>query len=490
MQLTNSRLTEMDCRHELPPGTSKTSVLDTVACKIRPFDFVEKRRAKYGYRFTLHPIGMPPLVFLSSPRDIRAIATAPADVLHAGGGGALMAPVFGEHAFMLHNQDGHTSVREAITPMFHNRMVRSHADTIAEVVDREVGSWSAGGAFSLGTNLDRLTLLVMLRIASRGLGHGVHEALCKRMLDMLSVMTTLLLHEPRLRRLPGWRVTWRRFIAHRRAVDELVYRLIAKRRERGAADSPGDNDRRGDLLELLIAARNPDGSPLSDKQVRDNLVSTIIAGHETTAATLGWTLQLLAHNPAVQDRLIEEIDGGLDEVSDGSNGIFGLSDRPAENRPGGSYMNAVIQEALRHKPTFLFLPPRVVLQSTEIGGWDYRPPAQLLACTYLLHHDPELYADPHTFLPERFLQGPPQPGTFLPWGLGRKRCPGRQIALIEIREVLQRVLSTWLVLPTSPHIAHPRWRTALLAPSPKSKLILCARHSLRPGFSRARRDSF
>jgi cytochrome P450 len=152
-------------------------------------------------------------------------------------------------------------------------------------------------------------------------------------------------------------------------------------------------------------------------------------------------------------------------------------------------MNAVIQEALRHKPTFLFLPPRVVLQPTEIGGWDYRPPAQLLACTYLLHHDPGLYVDPHTFLPERFLQGPPQPGTFLPWGLGRKRCPGRQVALIEIREVLQRVLSTWHVLPASPRIAHPRWRTALLAPNPKSKLILCARHSQRPGASRARRDS-
>jgi cytochrome P450 len=457
---------------------------------------------------------MPPLMFLSSPRDIRAIATAPPDVLHAGGGGGLLAPVFGERAFMLLERGEHASVREAITPMFHNRMVQGHAGTIAEVVEREVSSWPADEAVSLSPYLDRLTLKVMLRIAIADRGpiceEPVYEELCQHILKMLSVMTTPLLQEPRLRHLPGWRGRWRRFIVDREAVDELVYGLIARRREWGVGadspgndspgnDSPGDNspgndfpgdkDRQGDLLELLIAARNPDGSPLSDKQVRDNLVSTIVAGHETTAATLGWTLQLLAHNPAVQDRLIEELDGGSDKTKDGSDGIVGWSDRTGEDRSGGPYMNAVIQEALRHKPTFLFLPPRVVLQPTEIGGWDYRPPAQLLACTYLLHHDPELYSDPHTFLPERFLQGPPRPGTLLPWGLGRKRCPGRQIALIEIRQVLQRVLSRWLVLPASQRIAQPRWRTALLAPDPKSKLILCARHSLRPGAARAKRDS-
>ena len=312
-------------------------------------------------------------------------------------------------------------------------------------------------------------------------GEPTCEELCRRMSEMLSVMATPLLQEPRLRRLPGWRGTWRRFIADREAVDELVYGLIARRRREGSAD---------DLLDLLIAARNPDGSPLSDGQVRDNLVSTIVAGQETTAATLGWTLQLLAHEPAVQDRLIEELDGGSDGANGGVDGIAGQPDGAGEDRREGTYMDAVIQEALRHRPTFLFLPPRVVMRPTEIGGWNYRPRGQLLACTYLLHHDPRLYDDPQRFQPERFLQGPPpRPGTLLPWGLGRKRCPGRQIALIEIREVLRRVLSTWLVLPASRRIADPRWRTALLTPNPRSKLILCPRHSLRPEAIRARRDS-
>ena len=464
----------------LPASLPLPSLLQTLYGQARPLAYADRGEAWLGDRFTISLVDMPPLVMLSNPQDIRSIATASPDNLHAGGGGALLAPVFGERAFMLLEKGEHASVREAITPMFHNRMVQGHADTIAEVVEREVSSWPADDAVALSPYLDRLTLRAMLRIAIADrepiCGVPIHEELCQRMLSMLEVMKTPLLQEPRLRHLPKWRGAWRRFIEHRRAVDGLVHGLIARRRrEPGAADFPGNNDssagenedRRGDLLDLLIAARNPDGSPLSDGQVRDNLVSTIVAGQETTAATLGWTLQLLAHDPAVQDRLSEEIDGGV----------------------GDGYMNAVIQEALRHRPTFLFLPPRVVLRPTEIGGWNYRPPAQLLACTYLLHHDPRLYDDPHSFLPERFLQEPPRPGTLLPWGLGRKRCPGRQIALIEIREVLRRVLLTWLVLPASRRLADPRWRTALLAPDPRSKLVLRARHSLRLGTSWARHDS-
>ena len=372
-------------------------------------------------------------------------------------------------------------------PMFNSRAVRNHAATIAEMIDREVRSWPAGEAISLSPYLDRLTLKAMWMSAITDRG-PMREELCQRMLNMLSVMATPLLQVPRLRRLPGWRGTWLRFVHHRWAVDEIVYMLIAERRKEDVIASPEDNDRDHDLLDLLIAARNPDGSSLSDKQVRDNLVSTVIAGHETTAATLAWTFQLLADNPTVQDHLIEEIDGSLDGTGDSQGRTTGRSGG-GEDQPGGSYMNAVIQEAMRHRPAFLFLPPRVVLKPIEIGGWNYRPPAQLLACTYLLHHDPELYDCPHSFLPERFLQGSPQPGTLLPWGLGRKRCPGRQLALIAIRQVLRRVLSTSLVLPASARTARPHWRTALLTPDPEAKLTLRSRGTLRPGLARARRVS-
>jgi len=440
-------------------------MVQTIEGVMQPFRSVERRWKRHGRRFTIYTVSNPPLVVISDPGDIRAIATASAEDLHCGAGGALMEPVLGESAFMLHEKEKHTSGRDAIMPALHSRAVQSHADMIIDIVDHELASWPADTVCTLSQHVSRLTLKVMLiaAIADReedrssvselpGRGMHVHEVLCQRMLDMLSVMATPLLQEPRLRCLPGWRGAWRQFEQHRQAVDEIIYELISSRRRACAHLDRGNQQ--GDLLGLLISARNPDGSPLSDRQVRDNLVSVVIAGHETTAATLAWAFQLLAHNPAVQDRLIDQIDQGTDDT----------------------YMDAVIQEALRHKPVFLFLPPRVVKKPIKIGGWDYHPPAQLLACTYLMHHDPELYAAPHRFMPERFLTEAPRPGTFVPWGLGRKRCPGRQFALMEIRSMLRRALSRWRILPARDGIERPRWRTVLLTPHAGSKVILRTRH--------------
>jgi cytochrome P450 len=446
MPLLRSLLGPVGYRTHLPPSLGLPSPLQTICGLARPFGSVQRGWMRHERHFTVYTVGKPPFVLISDPGDIRAIANASAEHLHSGAGGALMEPVFGESAFVLHEKEKHTCVRDAIMPAFHSRSVQSQADRIAEIVNQELVSWSADTVCSLSRHIYRLTLKVMLTAAiDERNEHGnsicrpsgqVYEILCQRMLAMLSVMGTPLLQEPQLRHLPGWRGMWRKFERRRQAVDEIIYPLISSHRR--AIEHGDHGNRQADLLSLLISARNPDGSPLSDRQVRDNLISVVIAGHETTAATLAWAFQLLAHNLVVQDRLIDEVDRGADDT----------------------YMDAVIQETLRHKPTFLFLPPRV----------------QLLACTYLLHHDPELYDDPHTFMPERFLNEAPPPGTLLPWGLGRKRCPGRRFALIEIRSVLRQALSTWRVLPARDRIERPRWRTALLTPHAGSKVILRTRH--------------
>jgi cytochrome P450 len=467
---TTLRGRKAGARDALPPSLGIPRLLQSIEGRARPHGALERRWTRYGHCFTIYTVGKPPVVLISDPGDIRAIAAASAEQLHSGAGGALMEPVFGESAFMLLEKGEHSGVRDAIMPAFHNSVVQRQADLITDVVDHELASWPADTACSLSRYLHRLTLKVMLiaaiddrqehnSSACEPASHGIHEheILCRRMLEMLSVMATPLLQEPQLRHLPGWRAAWRKFERRREAVDEVIYPLITSRRR--ACEHRDQGDRQADLLSLLVRARNADGSPFSDRQVRDNLVSVVIAGHETTAATLAWAFQLLAHNPAVQDRLIEEIHEGTNDT----------------------YMDAVIQEVLRHRPTFLFLPPRVVKEPIEISGWNYHPPAQLLACTYLLHHDPALYAAPQEFMPERFLTEAPRPGTFLPWGLGRKRCPGRQFALIEIRSVLRRALSTWQVLPARDRIERPRWRTVLLTPHAGSKVILRARGQRRHG---------
>lgn len=426
---------------QLPPAASSPRLLQTLACRYWPYAYLERCRARYGDSFIIHPIDTPSLVLFSNLQDIRVLVTAPVRILHSGVGGALMEPVFGASSFVLQTGVEHLCGRNAIMPLFRRTVIQEYAHTIADMVDRTVASWPLDSAFPLSPSLGELTLKVMLTIAI-GSDDPASNGLCQRLLEMLSVVASPLLQEPLLRHLPGWRGTWRRFVRQRGEADELIFALIDRRRREGHADR--------DLLDMFLAATNPDGSPMSDRQVRDNLVSVIVAGHETTAATLAWAFQLLAHNPTAQERFIEE----------------------TKSEARNEYMNATIQETLRHKPTFLFLPPRVVSESIEIRGCTYHPPTHLLACTYLLHHDPDLYPNPHAFMPERFLGTTPQAGALLPWGAGHKRCPGRHLALLEIETVLQQALSRVLVLPAGAHIEHPRWHSALLTPHDGAKVVL------------------
>jgi cytochrome P450 len=428
-----------------PPTVSSPRLMQTFAGRYWPYLALEKYRAQYGDSFIIKPIGMPSLVLLSNPQDIRALVTAPANILHSGAGGGLMEPVFGASSFVLQTGAEHLCGRNAIMPAFHRQLTQEYASAIDSLVERTVASWPVGSAFPLSPSLGELTLKIML-VVSIGSEDSLFNRLYQQLSEMLAVMASPLLQEPLLRHLPGWRKTWRRFICRRSEANELIFAMINQRRREGLAA-----DR--DLLDMLLAATNPDSSPISDRQVRDYLVSVIVAGHETTAATLAWAFQLLAHNPVAQERLIEEIDSNA----------------------GNEYMKATIQETLRHKPTFLFLPPRVVSQPIEIRSYAYRPPTHLCACTYLLHHDPDLYPNPQAFTPERFLGTAPQAGSLLPWGAGHKRCPGRHLALLEIETVLRQTLSKLLVLPAGAHIEHPRWHSALLTPHDGAKAVLRSR---------------
>jgi cytochrome P450 len=433
-------------KYDLPPSAPLPATLQTLACRRWPFAYLEQCRERLGDRFTVYPLNMPPLVFLSDPREIRAVITAPSNVLHPGAGGTVMTPLFGEKSFVLREEAEHLTGRNAIMPAFHRRVVQEQGNMIAGIVAAAVASWPTDTVFALEPYLRHLTLTIVLE-AVLDRGKATHNALHRRMLAMLSVMSSAVLQEPFLRHLPGWHKTWRTFVKHRDEVHETISALITEQR--------CENTHHDDMLGMLVTAQHPDGAWLSDQEVRDSLITVIIAGHETTAAQLGWAFQLLAHNPAVQGRLVEEIDGGTDH----------------------EYMTATIQETLRRGPVFLFAPPRAVVEPITIGGWTYHPPAHLVACIYLMHHNPALCPDPHVFRPERFLGKRPQASTLLPWGAGRKHCPGRHLALQVIQTVIREVLATRRVLPASVRMEPPGWRSAILAPHAGSRVILLARDS-------------
>jgi cytochrome P450 len=447
MSFTSSSLL-IRLKHELPPSRRLPSAFETVCCRWLPSTYLAQCRDHLGDRFTVYPLDMPPLVFLADPSDIQAVLSSDPSALHPGSGGAMIAPLIGERSFMLLEEDEHICGRRAITPAFHRRMVADQTSMLYDIVEHEVASWPVDTIIPLHPYIRALTLRVILRAIFSD-HYGKLQPLHERLMDMLSVTTSIILQEPKLRHVPGWRSTWRTFVEQRTRVDDLIYELMRRRRSE-TSGQPKTEGQRVDLLDLLLSAENPDGSSMSDREVRDNLMSMIVAGHETTTGELTWAFQLLAHNPRVQNRLIEEIDSGTDE----------------------EYLTATVHETLRRKPVFLFVIPREVIKPVEIGGWTYRSPAQLMGCTYLMHHNPELYPDPHQFKPERFIEEEQQARTWLPWGGGRKHCLGRHFALMEVKAIIREVLSNRRVLPASERVERPRWRSAILVPHDGGRVIL------------------
>ncbi len=209
-----------------------------------------------------------------------------------------------------------------------------------------------------------------------------------------------------------------RFVRNQEEVDELLFGLIAERR------AEGEGAERNDVLAMLLEARHEDGSPMDGQEIRDELLTLLVAGHETTATTLAWAFERLARAPQVLGRLVEEAAGTDD-----------------------AYLTATIQETLRTRPVLPNAAPRLVVQPIEVGGWSYPTGCCLVPNGYLIHHDPEIYPDPFSFRPERFLDEAPGTYTWIPFGGGRRRCLGASFAMLEMKIVLRGALRTLALQP-------------------------------------------
>lgn len=435
----------------LPPSPPFPSPLQTLLLWRSPFWFLSDLRQRYGPRFTVHALARPPLVFLSGLDDAKAVFAASPDILRPGEGGATIMPIVGERSFMLADGDLHWHGRTLLSPPFSQRAIEQHVLFVRDAAEREVASWPHDVPIALHDRLRGLTLRVILHtLLGRDVDH-VPE-LHSRLLSMLTITAGTGLTLPISRTLPGGHSAWQRFQQDRAAVDTLLLAFIHARRNTTAASE--------DVLGTLVEGHDANGHPFSEEYVRDNLMSLILAGHETTAAQLAWAFQLLAHHPHVRDQLCSEIDTGTRR----------------------HYLQATVLEVLRHRPVFLFAIPRAVTSPIMIGDWTYTTPAHLLICIYLLHHDPAIFDAPDTFRPERFLDGRPGP-SWLPWGGGRKRCPGRPLALLELETVLEAALSAVTIHPAATRPERPRWRSVIVTPHAGSRAILRdrrPRHVLNP----------
>jgi cytochrome P450 len=316
-------------------------------------------------------------------------------------------------------------------PAFHGERMAALSGLVEEVTEREVAAWPLDDPFELHPRLQALTLEVILR-AVFGLDPGPRlDSVRTRLSEILELGTGIASIVPALQR--GRQ--WQRFLDGRDEVDRILFDLVDERRTNGDGE-------RADVLGMLLEARHEDdGSPMSKQELRDELMTLLVAGHETTASELSWAFERLMRAPEVARRLAREIDSGDD-----------------------AYLTATVQETLRARPVLPNAAPRLTMQPVEIGGFEYPEGICLHPNAYLIHHDPEIYPDPYTFRPERFLDNPPGTYTWIPFGGGRRRCLGASFALLEMKVVLKAVLGRAEVEAASAAGERSRRRSITLSP--------------------------
>ncbi|MGG6265398.1 cytochrome P450 [Leptolyngbya sp. AN03gr2] len=447
-------------------GPPKTSVwqrrLWGLRFLFRPLETVEARRQAYGddYRVS-QPGATPAMVYFSSPEALEGVFTAKPEQLSAGRGNQLLQLLLGEHGIVLLEGGAHQRQRQLLMPPFHGerearckQRMRSYGDVIRAVTRQVTNDWEIGTTFRVRQIVQSISLQVILK-AVFGLEDGSrYEEMRQRLTQMLdrfgSPIGAMLLFYPFLRQDWGAWSPWGRFIRLRQQVDDLLYAEIAARR-----DHPDPN--RTDILALLLAARDSDGQSLSDIELRDELITLLFAGHETTASALTWALYWIAALPQVRTKLLAEF-ATLDRNPDPTT----IARLP--------YITAVCQETLRLYPIAMSAFPRIVKQSIEIAGYALEPGTVIMPSIYLAHHREAVYPNPKQFHPDRFLERQFSPYEYLPFGGGDRRCIGAAFALFEMKLALFELLSNWELTLVNARPIQPVRRGVTIAPSESFKL--------------------
>ncbi|MGZ3440025.1 MAG: cytochrome P450, partial [Polyangia bacterium] len=404
----------------LPPGPRGPAFLQTLGYTYWTFPFFERCARRYGDPFTLRMPGFGAFVMMSAPELIKQVFTGDPEQLHAGKANAMLEPVVGRHSVLLLDGKEHLRQRRLLLPPLHGERMQAYATLMAEIAAAEVERMPLGSAFSIHERMQTITLQVILR-AVFGLDEGAQmDELAALLVEFTRPPPSLMIFvPPALLKYGDFPLSpYRTFLRRRAKVDQALRAIL---RAKMAAPDPS----RTDILSLLLSARDEDGRAMTEDELRDELVTMLIAGHETTATTLAWVFAFVLQHREVAARLQDEIDGALN--GDGTPDLAKLT--------ANEYLDAVIKEAMRLRPIIPDVVRRVQSPIT-VAGYDIPVGAFLTPCIHLAHRRPESWPEPERFRPERFLGAKVDPYTWLPFGGGIRRCLGMAFALYEMKIVV------------------------------------------------------
>ncbi len=391
----------------LPPGPSASTREQSARWASEPLPFLAQCREQYGDTFTLRLRHLGTWVVLADPEDVKRVFSTDTNELGVGVPNLALRPVLGAHSVMLSEEPEHMARRKMMLPRFHGERMREDAEMMTELARREVRSWPAGEPFRLWPRMQALTQEVVMRAV-----FGEDEGRLDRLRGLLTGLTEAINDEERLRELaergPGWLEDspgWRA------AMEPVEAEVLAEVRRRRAEGEDGPRD----AVSILIEARHEDGSPLSEKELRDELLTLLTDG--PTSSSLAWVFERLLRHPEKLARLRSELLAG----------------------EGEAYLDAVIKETLRLRPPVSVVVRRLLGPAT-LGGHDLPAGTLIAPCVYLIHHRADVYENPGEFLPERFLTQRAAVPTWIPFGGGARRCLAASYAEQEMKRVLRTVL--------------------------------------------------
>lgn len=431
----------------VPPGPRWPVLFQTIVFGQYRQLMLPLLRRRFGDIFSVRIAPRRTVVVLARPDDIRTVFTGATDVFHAGEGNAILGPIMGAHSVLLVDEDQHKRVRKLLMPAFHGAALRGYRDLVARLTVEEVQRWPTGRVFSSHARMNALTLEVILQVVFGVTDPTRLSRLRPLVRRIVAVGPVLLLgmFYPRLLKYGPWR----RYILVQRELDDVLYAEIAdRRRQTDLAD-------RDDVLSRLLCVTDSDtdgqNDRLTDAELRDQLITLLLAGHETTATTLAWTWHELARRPERLRRAQQAADEHDEE-----------------------YLTAVAKESLRLRPV-IYEVARKLTRPVEVGGYLLPRGTVVAPAIGLVQTDPNNHAEPDDFRPERFLGAQPPANSWIPFGGGVRRCLGAGFSLMEASVVLGEVLRRFDIQPNHPRPERQRARNITLVPSHGAKISVTRR---------------
>lgn len=416
---------------KLPDGPKTPDFIQTLQLIANPTKFLETCYRQYGESFTVRVLGLnsPPVVFFNHPQAIKEIFAVPLEEFDFKKATHVFKPLMGERSLVLQEGRNHQRQRQLLLPPFHGDRMKTYGQIICQITHKVSKQWSTGKAIAINQFMPDITLQIILQVVF-GINPGERfQQLKTKLSSLLEDITTpwyssLFFFPPLQQNFGAWS-PWGHFVRRQQQIDNLIYAEIAQRRLEMRDLAPLQH--RTDILTMLMSAQDDNGQQMTDVELRDQLVSLLLLGYETTAAALAWVFYLIHSHQQVLVRLRQELET--------------LGDNPQPEAIAQlPYLTAVCQEALRIYPIALICTPRMVKDSLQVAGYNFDAGTILVPCIYLAHRRAETYLQPEQFQPERFLSQKFSPFEYLPFGGGSRGCIGAAFSLYEMKLVLATVL--------------------------------------------------